>query len=322
MTLLCLAPSIVHVRCTVSTAEIEEQIATVTTMKATVSGVISNWLARDMVPVLADPITHMDQLYLQRRVRPATVEGRWYCPLSKVPHPARLHKGFRPTSLTLVLSNLAGKHVRELLMEYVEYKVDPHQFVSLPWCSTVHATIEHHNWLQAREGWCNHPDITTVLYFQKAFDRVEHHILLTKTANTGLPDFVTRSITLFFFERHQFVKVGKVTSEWVQINHQWRCFSKGHCSVQRIFFYMQMIFDLHVQQPKMSTIVLSGKDAAPVVPTVILSPVLTRLRNGHVKKDPPKLWRNKKIVAHVGKKLHSPTRDCRWDREMKGDRGC
>ncbi len=48
--------------------------------------------------------------------------------------------------------------------------------------------------------------------------RVDHQILLTKIANTGLPDFVTRWITSFLCERRQRVKLGNIKSDWAQTN--------------------------------------------------------------------------------------------------------
>ena len=52
--------------------------------------------------------------------------------------------------------------------------------------------------------------------FSKAFERVNHHILLTKCASIRLPNVVTKWLTSFF--RKQRVKIGSVKSKFTTIN--------------------------------------------------------------------------------------------------------
>ena len=80
------------------------------------------------------------------------------------------------------------------------------------------ALIElYHNWLAALE---TQGKVVRIIFldFQKAFDRVDHHILLNKLANTGMPNFLITWITSFLCERQQRVKVGDVRSEWTGVN--------------------------------------------------------------------------------------------------------
>ncbi len=73
-----------------------------------------------------------------------------------------------------------------------------------------------HLWLRALEE--QGAAIRIILLdFRKAFDRVDHRIVLTKLANTGLPDFLVNWITEFLFDRKQRVKLGNVTSDWCHI---------------------------------------------------------------------------------------------------------
>ena len=57
-----------------------------------------------------------------------------------------------------------------------------------------------------------------MLDFSKAFDKVDHSILLQKLANTGVPDCVTRWFTAFLCERKQRTKTGDYVSDWCTIN--------------------------------------------------------------------------------------------------------
>ncbi len=76
-------------------------------------------------------------------------------------------------------------------MEIVEDLMDPYQFASLKGSSTTFALIELvHNWLGSLES---HGNVLRILLldFRKAFDRVDHAILMSKISNTGVPDFLT-----------------------------------------------------------------------------------------------------------------------------------
>ena len=53
-----------------------------------------------------------------------------------------------------------------------------------------------------------------MLDFRKAIDTVDHSILLSKLANTGVPDFLIRWVTNFLCDRRQRVKIGSTTSSW------------------------------------------------------------------------------------------------------------
>ena len=57
-----------------------------------------------------------------------------------------------------------------------------------------------------------------MLDFSKAFDKVDHSILLQKLANTGVPDCVTRWFTAFLCECRQHTKIGDYVSDWCTIN--------------------------------------------------------------------------------------------------------
>ena len=57
-----------------------------------------------------------------------------------------------------------------------------------------------------------------LLDYSKAFDRVDHSILLRKLANMGIPDFLVRWFTSFLCDRRQRTKIGNILSEWTTIN--------------------------------------------------------------------------------------------------------
>ncbi len=126
----------------------------------------------------------------------------------------RVEKDSRPISLTPVLSKGVEWYVRKWVMEIVEGLLDPHQFGSPKVSSTIISLAGLiHNWLTALEK----PDMVVrvlMLDFRKAFDKVDHKILLSKLANTGVPDFLISWIINFLYERQQRIKIGLNTSSW------------------------------------------------------------------------------------------------------------
>ena len=96
--------------------------------------------------------------------------------------------------------------------------IDDQKFSSLHGSSTIHALVELvHLWQKALDV----PGRRVrglLLDFSKAFDRVDHSLLLEKFGNLGLPDFLVRWLTSFLCQRRQKVKLGSAQSEWA--NHE------------------------------------------------------------------------------------------------------
>ncbi len=102
--------------------------------------------------------------------------------------------------------------------DLISSDIDQHQYGSVKNGSTVHALVELiHRWQQALD---TPGKVVRVLLldYSKAFDRVDHSILLRKLANMGIPDFLVRWFTSFLCDRRQRTKIGNILSEWTTIN--------------------------------------------------------------------------------------------------------
>ena len=75
------------------------------------------------------------------------------------------------------------------------FEMTTHQMFHCP----RHDIVLYHNWLQALEK-PGRP--LRILLLRVPKDFLQGHTLLTKVANTGLPDCVTRWITSFLGQRH------------------------------------------------------------------------------------------------------------------------
>ena len=54
--------------------------------------------------------------------------------------------------------------------------------------------------------------------FAKAFDHVDHNILVAKFVEFGLPDVIVRWMSSFLCYRRQRVKIGDIMSDWLVMN--------------------------------------------------------------------------------------------------------
>ena len=94
-------------------------------------------------------------------------------------------------------------------------KVDPRQFDTVPGSSTTEALISMtHAWYSATDG--NGASVRVILFdFKKAFELIDHRILVRKLGTYNIPDAVIAWITDFLTSRKQSVKLGHdCFSEW------------------------------------------------------------------------------------------------------------
>ena len=138
-------------------------------------------------------------------------------PLPKEKPVQDINNHLRPISLTPVLSKVAEdflveNHVKPVVLA----KVDPRQFGTVPGSSTTEALVSMvHARNRAKDG--NGAAVRVVLFdFRKAFDLIDHNILLKKLhAHLRRCDAVIAWITDFLSFRKQRLKLGQDRfSEW------------------------------------------------------------------------------------------------------------
>ena len=109
-----------------------------------------------------------------------------------------VNKHLRPISLTLVLSKLAEDFVVDLYVKpAVLAKVDPRQFGTVPGSNTSEALA---SMIHTCHG--NGATVRVVLFdFKKAFDLIDHRILVGKLCSCDIPDPVISWIIYFLTSR-------------------------------------------------------------------------------------------------------------------------
>ena len=145
----------------------------------------------------------------------------------------------RPISLTPTLSKICESFVSDWLISSIKNRIDKRQFGSLKNFSTTHNLISlvHHLLKETDASKCAVRDF--LLDFAKAFDLIDHNILLSKLIDLNVPVTIFNWIKSFLTERRQRVKLGSCFSNWRAINGG---VSKG--SVLGPVLFLVMINDL------------------------------------------------------------------------------
>jgi hypothetical protein len=111
-----------------------------------------------------------------------------------------------------ILESFVGRWI----FDKIGPKLDNNQFGALRGRSTSHALVSILN------TWCNALDAgqsvrALFVDFSKAFDRVDHTLLLNKLSNYGVPVALVKWVFSFLKDRQQRVKIGNSFSDWANL---------------------------------------------------------------------------------------------------------
>jgi hypothetical protein len=197
---------------------VESQLSKLNCNKSQGPDDIPTWLLKDMSHVFGPVVSSIWNASLRENYIPKIWKSANTCALPKVTHPKNMKKDLRPISLTPILSKGIEFHVREWFMGFIKDDIDKWQYGSLKNCSTVIALAQLiHEWLLALET-SNNVIRILLLDFQKAFDLVDHNILMAKICDKNIPTFLQNWIYSFLEGRRQRVKLNNEVSPWLDIN--------------------------------------------------------------------------------------------------------
>ena len=101
------------------------------------------------------------------------------------------------------------------LYENIGKKIDLRQFGSIKGSSTSLCLVDLlHNWLKSLDK-PGHYLYVCLLDFSKAFDRIDHTILVRKLINLGVRPALISWICSFLSKRQQAVKINDIISSWL-----------------------------------------------------------------------------------------------------------
>jgi len=192
----------------VDTMDVYKALHKVSLNKSPGPDLIPNTIIKNLAFILCEPICAL----INSSIRQGTVPEYWkisrITPLPKQFPPTTIENDIRPISITNSIAKIAEKFISRWFNEYFEAHLDTNQFGCTANRSTTHALIKlTHDIFKASD---NSQHFIRILFvdFSKAFDIIDHNILLQKFVNYNFPQHISVWSLSFLDNRKQFVKIG------------------------------------------------------------------------------------------------------------------
>ena len=169
---------------------------------------IPGWLLKENAHVLARAVSAiLNSSYCENRL-PSSWKIADVSPIPKQKPVLDVSKHLRPISLTPVISKLAEEFVVDRFIKPAVLQIiDPPQYGAISKSSTTQALISIvHNLTKATDG--SGTLVRIVLFdYRKAFDLIDHHILVAKLHTLDIPPEIIIWVSDFMTNRQQRVKL-------------------------------------------------------------------------------------------------------------------
>ena len=192
-------------------------------LKKTASGPddIPYWAFKECAFELAPIITHIINISLKAGVVPGAWKKAYVSPVPKVKNPSEFsgYADLRPISVTPILSRLVEKIVvKKYLWPLMDNEQMVDQFAFKPTGSTTAALVELLHLVHTMFDQGNDYVRCILIDFSKAFDVVNHEILLKELRTLGMNNSIFNWIADFLTGRSQAVKLGDIVSAFLMIS--------------------------------------------------------------------------------------------------------
>ena len=177
---------------------------------------IPNWVLHDLAGLISGPVCAIYNASLREGFVPEVWKSANVTPLPKVAPPKDIKSDIRPISLTAILAKHQEAIIGGYILTALGSKLDPRQFGGIKGLSTTHALVDMlHHW----HSMIHSGESVRILFldYSKAFDLVDHTLLIDKFHRLGVPEILTRWLSGFLRDRRQRVKLGQDVSEWLTL---------------------------------------------------------------------------------------------------------
>ena len=163
-------------------------------------------MTQEFLPELAAPVSRIINSILVSGEWPSQWKLEHVIPVPKVPVP-ETEDDLRPISLTPFFSKVTEHFIVSWLLEFIEDQIDFRQYGGLKGNSITHYMIEFVNFILSCQDSKDQTAIMACMVdFQKAFNRQNHHILITKLSDMGVPGCLLQVVISFLKDRRMVIK--------------------------------------------------------------------------------------------------------------------
>ena len=177
---------------------------------------LPNWIFKEYADILCTPVADILNSSFRESIVPTVWKQANVVPIPKVKQVKDPTKDLRPISLTPSISKIAEEFVvTDYIKPAVLKSVDNTQYGTIPGSSTVMALISmFHKWLCETDG--TGSDVRVLAFdFRKAFDLIDHTILINKLKLLDIPNSLVNWVISFLSKRSQRVMLSQdCMSEW------------------------------------------------------------------------------------------------------------
>ena len=202
---------------TIDPEEVANRLASINVFKAPGPDGLPNWLLRDFAPYLCQPLAAIFNASIREGFVPCIWKSAEVIPVPKIPRPRSIQTDLRPISLLPTVAKVLESFIGSWLQSVLQPTLDDKQYGCRPKRSTTHAlTAIIHEW----QSILDHGGAVRALLvdFKKAFDLVNHNLLLQKLLNKNVPHCLIKWFFSYLDNRSQRVRIGTDCSGWLRLN--------------------------------------------------------------------------------------------------------
>ena len=160
---------------------------------------------KEFAPELALPLSSIINASLAQNSCPSEWKISYVTPIPKVHSPQSL-SDLRPIAITPIPSLICEDFVFDWAYNEIKDSIDIQQFGNVKSSSTTHCLVNFLDFLHSHLDKRNTSLAVTFVDFRKAFDLVDHTVVLTKVVLFGIPPHLTAWLADFLTNRQQAVR--------------------------------------------------------------------------------------------------------------------
>ena len=192
--------------------EVYNVMRKIKTNKASGPDGIPSRLLKEFAYELSVPLTHIFNSSYNEGVVPSQWKKAIVIPVPKE-YPANIER-LRPVSLTDGMAKIAEQFIVNWILDDIRHKIDINQYGNVKGVSTSHYLVSLMHFLHRGADSPNNRGTVVLTDFSKAFDLIDHTLLINKFLKLGVRESIIPWICSFISGRQQCVKYNQTLSDF------------------------------------------------------------------------------------------------------------